>query len=118
MKTLRGKMLLLILVPVAVLSALIAFLTYQQVRTSTVRSTEESAFRLVDAVSDQISEWINKIANEVKTFAERNVVINALKTGEWKDLMEKDLKPKVAERPYIEMFFIAYPNGDAPTHAG
>ncbi|WP_041075577.1 methyl-accepting chemotaxis protein [Thermotoga caldifontis] len=118
MKTLRGRMLLLILLPVAVLSALIAFLTYQQVRTSTTKIMEESAFKLVHSVSHIIDEWINGIVSEVKTFAERNVVINALKTGEWKDLIEKDLKPKVAERPYIEMFFIAYPNGDAPTTLG
>ncbi len=118
MKTLRGKMLVLILLPVAVIASLIALITYTQLKTTITKMTEDTAFKLTDSTSDTIDEWINGIVSEVKTFAERNVVINALKTGEWKDLIEKDLKPKLTGRPYIESFYIAYPNGDAPTTLG
>jgi methyl-accepting chemotaxis protein len=55
---------------------------------------------------------------EVKTFAERNSVIEALKSGEWKDLMLNELAPKLKTRPYFEMFLIAYPDGSAPTSLG
>ncbi|WP_041082516.1 methyl-accepting chemotaxis protein [Thermotoga profunda] len=118
MKTLRGKMLLTILVPVTALLAIVAVILYFQMSQSMEKIVENSAGKVVDKSAEVISEWIDSIAKEVKVFSERNVIINALKTGEWKDLMEKDLAPKLKERPYLEMFFIAYPDGNAPNTLG
>ncbi|MCD6450115.1 MAG: hypothetical protein J7L34_06385 [Thermotogaceae bacterium] len=44
-------------------------------------------------------------------------VIEALKTREWKDLMES-LKRELVERPGYEMAFIAFPDGSIATTSG
>ncbi len=62
--------------------SVIALITYTQLKTTITKMTEDTTFKLADSTSDTIGEWINRIVSEVKTFAERNVVINALKTGE------------------------------------
>ncbi|MFN4190224.1 MAG: methyl-accepting chemotaxis protein, partial [Pseudothermotoga sp.] len=118
MRTLRSKMLILILLPIIAIVAGVAFITYFQVSKTVTSNVEQMAHEIAAKASDIVDEWLNGLVKEIKTFAERNVVINALKTGEYKDLMEKDLKPKLKDRPEIEMFFIAYPDGSAPTTLG
>lgn len=118
MKSLRGKMLLAILVPVALSLALLALFIHYEIKRSIEHVMENASSRMVESVSYSISEWINSIIMEVKVFSERKVVIEALKTGEWKELIEKDLTPKAKARPYIDTFLIAYPDGKGPNTAG
>lgn len=117
MKTIRGKMLALILLPVVVLIIVIAAVAYLQIKSSIVTSVEQSSFEIAKKSSLAVNEWINGLVKELRTFAERDVVVNALKTGDWKDLMA-DLDLKLKSRPEIEMFLIAYPDGNAPTTLG
>ena len=117
MKTLRSKMLLLILVPAIAIGVVVALVMYFQLRSSEIATTEQMLLEIVREGSENIGEWVYGVVREVKALAERNVVVEALKTGEWKDLIE-DLKQKLAERPEYEMFFIAYPDGFAATTAG
>jgi len=116
-KTLRSKMIMLILVPIVAILVVVAFVMYFQIRSSEVGLTEQMALEIVRKGSNIIGMWINGLVEEMKVFAERNIVVESLKTGEWKDLI-KDLKQKLTERPEFEMFFIAYPDGFAPTTFG
>jgi methyl-accepting chemotaxis protein len=56
----------------------------------------------------QRSQWL----------AGTDAVVNALKTGNWDDLMKNYLPPRLKNKPYIEMAFIAYPDSTAPTTLG
>ncbi len=107
-----------ILAPVIVLLAGVALILYFQTQQTLESLVQNSAQKIVDKSANVVSEWINGIVKEVQLFAERVVVRNALKTGDWKDLMETDLKQRLATRPHFEMFFIAYPDGSAPTTMG
>ena len=117
MKTLRSKMILLILIPAAAIAVITAFMLYFQIKTEATATTEEMLLETVDGHAKFLGEWIHGIIREAKTFAEEEEVIEALKTREWKGLME-DLKQELAERPDYEMFFIAYPDGLAATTFG
>ncbi|MGJ8453679.1 methyl-accepting chemotaxis protein, partial [Pseudothermotoga sp. U03pept] len=118
MKSLRGKMLVLILVPVVAIVAVVALLTFLQVKTSFSSNVEEMALEVSGKASDIIDEWLNGIVKEVEWLAGTNAVMNALKTGNWDDLMKNYLPPRLKNKPYIEMAFIAYPDGSAPTTLG
>ncbi|MEN3009317.1 cache and HAMP domain-containing protein, partial [Pseudothermotoga sp.] len=118
MKSLRRKMLLTILAPILALLSTMIVIIYLNLDQSISRMVDDYAGRVVEQSANVMSEWINGIMKEVQLFSERVVVRNALKTGDWKDLMETDLKARLATRPYYEMFFIAYPDGSAPTTLG
>jgi methyl-accepting chemotaxis protein len=118
MRSLRGKMLVLILIPVVAVAAAIALLTYFQVKTSFSSTVEEMALEVATKASDIVDEWLNGIVKEVQSLAGTNAVVNALKTGNWDDLMKNYLPPRLKNKPYIEMAFIAYPDGTAPTTLG
>jgi len=117
-KTLRGKMLVLILVPVVAVVAVVALLTFFQVKTTFSSSVEEMAAEVSNKASDIIDEWLNGIVKEAEWLAGTNAVMNALKTGSWDDLIKNYLPPRLKNKPYIEMAFIAYPDGSAPTTLG
>lgn len=118
MKTIRSKMLVLILLPVVVIFVGVTLIAYFQIKDNTSSTIEELTAEIAHKASDIVYEWISGLVKEVKTFAERNSVIEALKSGEWKDLMLNELAPKLKTRPYFEMFLIAYPDGSAPTSLG
>jgi methyl-accepting chemotaxis protein len=118
MRSLRGKMLVLILIPVVAVVAAIALLTYFQVKTSFTSNVEEMALEVATKASDIVDEWLNGIVKEVQWLAGTDAVMNALKTGNWDDLMKNYLPPRLKNKPYIEMAFIAYPDGAAPTTLG
>lgn len=118
MNSLRGKMLLTILVPVVLSLSFLALFIHSGIRSAVEPIVNSSSMRMVESSADLISEWINGIIMEVKVFAERRVVIEALKTGEWKELIEKDLTPKAKARPHIDTFLIAYPDGTGPNTGG
>ncbi|WP_346310175.1 methyl-accepting chemotaxis protein [Pseudothermotoga sp.] len=107
-----------ILVPVVAIVAAIALLTYLEVKTSFSSTVEEMALEVSVKASDIVDEWLNGIVKEVQWIAGTNAVINALKTGNWDDLMKNYLPPRLKDKPYIEMAFIAYPDGSAPTTLG
>jgi len=111
MRSLRGKMLVLILIPVVAIVAVIALLTYLQVKTSFTSTVEEMALEVASKASDIVDEWLNGVVKEVETFADTNAVRNALKTGDWEDLMKNYLPPRLKDRAHIEMAFVAYPDG-------
>jgi methyl-accepting chemotaxis protein len=56
----------------------------------------------------QRSQWL----------AGTDAVVNALKTGNWDDLMKNYLPPRLKNKPHIEMALIAYPDGTTPTTLG
>jgi len=118
MRSLRGKMLVLILIPVVAVAAAIALLTYFQVKTSFSSTVEEMALEVSTKASNIVDEWLNGIVKEVQWLAGTDAVVNALKTGNWDDLMKNYLPPRLKNKPYIEMAFIAYPDSTAPTTLG
>ncbi|MGB9821244.1 MAG: HAMP domain-containing protein, partial [Pseudothermotoga sp.] len=118
MKTLRGKMLMLILMPIIALIVAVAFIAYFQVSSAVTSNVEEMAFEVANKASDIVNEWINGLVKEVEWLAGTNAVNNALKSGNWDDLMKNYLPPPLKQKPYFEMAFIAYPDGNAPTTLG
>ena len=110
-------MLLLILVPVTVILVIGAFVIETSVRNVVVSITEKMAMEIAQSTADRVSEWLNGIVREMKLLAERNAVIEALKTGKWQDLI-KMLKKEIKATPDLEMFFIAYPDGKSISTAG
>ncbi|HEY8540981.1 MAG TPA: hypothetical protein VIL29_01250, partial [Pseudothermotoga sp.] len=65
MKTLRGKMLVTILLPVALLVSVVALITFFQLRTSVDSIVEEMAFEVANRASDTVNEWINGLIKEI-----------------------------------------------------
>ncbi|HEY8541072.1 MAG TPA: methyl-accepting chemotaxis protein, partial [Pseudothermotoga sp.] len=118
MKTLRGKMLMLILLPILALVTAVAFIAYFQISKTVTSNIEEMAFEVANKASDIVNEWINGLVKEVEWLAGTNAVNNALKSGSWDDLMKNYLPPRMKQKPYFEMAFIAYPDGNAPTTLG
>lgn len=108
-KSLRYKMLALLLVPVLVLSIIVAFVAYFQIK-STV---EPIIFNLSQEVANQaavsIDQWLKSLVKEAKAQAERNIT----RTMDWAK-MKDDFIEKLKERPDFEMFFLAYPDGTSP----
>ena len=117
MKTIRLKMLVLILVPAVAISIVIALISYFQISSNVSSVVEDMSQEISLKGSDIVDRWLEGLVKEIKLFAERNAVVEALKTGKWEDLM-KDLNEKLKNRPYLEMLFIAYPDGSAPTSFG
>ncbi|MCS7232812.1 MAG: methyl-accepting chemotaxis protein [Synergistetes bacterium] len=111
--SLRNKMLLSVLAPVAVLLVIVAIFINYGVKSSMVDVLEKSAIKVAVSSAGLISEWIDGIVKETRLFSQRAVVVNALKTGEYRDLIEKDLAVRAKERPYIDSFLLAYPDGSA-----
>ncbi|MBB6062924.1 methyl-accepting chemotaxis protein [Thermosipho japonicus] len=115
MKTLRGKMLVFILIPSIVALIGMGIIIYSQVKSSSVKTTENATTKLLYNTAKTFSEQINGLVAQIKTFAEQDDVINVLKTGDWHDLFERKLKSQIADRPYLDMFFIAFPDGNSIT---
>jgi len=111
-------MLMLILMPIIALIVAVAFIAYFQVSSTVTSNVEEMAFEVANEASDIVNEWINGLVKEVEWLAGTNEVNNALKSGNWDDLMKNYLPPRLKQKPYFEMAFIAYPDGNAPTTLG
>ncbi|MFN3284135.1 MAG: methyl-accepting chemotaxis protein, partial [Pseudothermotoga sp.] len=118
MRTLRSKMLILILLPIVAIVAGVAFITYFQVSKTVTSGVEQLAYEVARKASDIVDEWLDGLVREVEWLAGTNAVLNALKSGNWDDLMKNYLPPRLKQKPYIEMAFIAYPDGSAPTTLG
>ncbi|MEN3009222.1 methyl-accepting chemotaxis protein [Pseudothermotoga sp.] len=118
MRSLRTKMLLLILVPTVLGLAIAGFITYWRVRISMIDHEYDSGLELSSTAADIVDEWINGLIKETEWIAGTNAVMNAIKSGDWNDLMKNYLPPRLKNKPYIEMAFIAYPDGTAPTTIG
>ncbi|MCS7175923.1 cache domain-containing protein, partial [Pseudothermotoga sp.] len=118
MRSLRIKMLLLILIPTVAGLTIAGFITYWRVRTSMVDHEYESGLELASTAADIVDEWIAGLIKETEWIAGTNAVMNAIKSGDWNDLMKNYLPPRLKNKPYIEMAFIAYPDGTAPTTVG
>lgn len=104
MKTIRSKMLVLILLPVVVIFVGVTLIAYFQIKDNTSSTIEELTVEISHKASDIVDEWISGLVKEVKTFAERNSVIEALKSGEWKDLMLNDLAPNLKQGLTLKCF--------------
>ena len=117
MKTIRMKMVVWLLIPAVAISIVIALISYFQISSNVSSVVEDMSQEISLKGSDIVDRWLEGLVKEIKLFAERNAVVEALKTGKWEDLM-KDLNEKLKNRPYLEMFLIAYPDGSAPTSVG
>ncbi|HCF38706.1 MAG TPA: methyl-accepting chemotaxis protein [Thermosipho africanus] len=118
MKSIKGKLLIFVLMPVIALLIISTFLISFQTRKSVEDLSIETALEISQKASQIIEEWLNGILRDVQNFADTSSVIEALKTRNWKDLMSKELNYKLSSRTDYEMFFIAYPDGTAPTTSG
>jgi len=111
MKTsIRSKLLALLLIPVAVISIGVAFISYVQIR----NTVEPIIFDLSQEIANQaahvVDQWLIGLLKEVRAQAERNVT----RTMDWETQVKKDLSGKLKDRPEFEMFFLAYPDGTSP----
>ncbi|WP_126994203.1 methyl-accepting chemotaxis protein [Thermosipho globiformans] len=118
MKSIKGKLLTFVLLPVIALLIISTFLISFQTRKSVENLSIDTALEISKKASQIIEEWLNGILRDVQNFADTNSVIEALKTRKWEELMNKELKHKLSSRTDYEMFFIAYPDGTAPTTSG
>ena len=110
MKTsLRSKLLALLLVPVAVISIGVAFISYVQIK----NTVEPIIFNLSQEIANRgaqvVDQWLIGLIKEVRAQAERN----ATRTMDW-GVLKKDLSGKLKDRAEFEMFFLAYPDGTSP----
>lgn len=115
MRTLRGKMLLGILVPTLLLVSVVAMVNYVVVSGSVSRIIENSAQKVVMKTSEVISQWIQRVASEVKILADTDAIVNALATGDLQTVVDGDLKRRAEERAYLQQFFLALPDGKGYT---
>ncbi|MCS7234355.1 MAG: methyl-accepting chemotaxis protein, partial [Synergistetes bacterium] len=118
MKTLKGRLLLTILIPLIVILIFVGLFVEFGISKIVSKILEKSAIMTTHAVADLMNEWISGIIKEVRIFSRDPEVVKALKTGDWKDLIDKKLTPLAKERPYIDSFLIAYPDGSGPNTAG
>jgi len=117
MKSLKGKMVLLVLVPLIAVLAATAVLIYHRVRSSTVSLVEDMTFKVARKSSETIGEWVTSVIKEIRMLADEREVVEALKNRDWSELVDY-LRAKIAKRPYFEAMFVTYPDGTCPTTLG
>lgn len=118
MKSLRSKMLLFMLLPIIAILAIIALVTQKMVSSSINSIVENMALEVSVKGSGIIDEWLKGVINDVEWLAGTNAAKDALKSGDWNNLLKNYIPPRIKNKPHIEMAFIAYPDGSAPTTLG
>jgi len=111
-------MLIFLLVPLIAISVVIEFVIFNRLNSSLTSMMGENLGEISQKASDILDEWLSGMIREVKAFAKTNAVIDALKSGSWDYLMKEYFPFQLKDKPYIEMAFIAYPDGSAPTTLG
>ncbi|MEM2046529.1 MAG: hypothetical protein QXZ06_01480 [Candidatus Jordarchaeales archaeon] len=114
----KSKILIFVLVPLIALMVISAFLLETRVKNALVSLSEKMALELTISKSKEVNNWFQGLVKEVKVIASWNMVKDALKTGEWKSLIERDLKEIAKYMSEFEMLFIAYPDGNSISTLG
>lgn len=118
MKTLRTKMLVLILVPIIALLVILASVLYVQINSVVSQEVTNLTIEIEEIGTKTVDEWLKGLLKEVQLLADTNAVKTAFQTKDWTSLMEEYLPPRLKERPDYEMFFIAYSDGTSPNTLG
>lgn len=118
MKTLRSKMLVLILVPIVALLVILASILYVQINSVVSEEITNLTTEIEKIGARTVDEWLKGLLKEVHLLADTNAVKTAFQTKDWTSLMEEYLPPRLKERPEYEMFLISYPDGTSPDTLG
>jgi len=118
MKTIRGKMLTLILLPIVALLVFTAVLVNMKVTSTVTNLITDFSTELVREEHEVVDGWVEGLIGEMKELAKTNSVRQALTTGDWGYLMEEYLPRMLEGVSAFEMIFIGFPNGKAPNTRG
>ncbi|MCD6462358.1 MAG: methyl-accepting chemotaxis protein [Thermotogae bacterium] len=118
MKTIRGKMLTLILLPIVVLLVFTAILVDMKATSIATNTVIELTMEIADANAHVVDRWLEGLLKELRLLAGTDVVKQAITTGDWTDLMEEFLPEILRNTSDYGMMFIGFPDGKAPTTQG
>lgn len=118
MKSLRLKMLLFMLLPTIAISSIIALVNLRNVDSSINSIIKDMALEVSVKGAELVDEWLRRVISDVEWFAGTNAAKDALKSGDWSNFLKNYVPPRIKNKPHIEMAFIAYPDGSAPTTFG
>ena len=107
MKTVQGKILIILLPVISGLLILLAVVIYRNVSNSQKKLIADSSTQIAMARSDEITTWLNSIITELKQVAENDKV----QTMNW-EVMKSELKKIADDRKSTYGFIgVVYPDG-------
>ncbi|GAB4367875.1 MAG: cache domain-containing protein [Spirochaetales bacterium] len=108
-KSLKSKLLILLLGPVSILSILTAFVAYFQIKNTLEPVVHDLSQEVAGQGAQVVDQWIVGLIKEVRAQAERNIT----RSMDWA-LVREDFMERLRDRPEFELFLLAYPDGSAP----
>jgi len=120
MRGLRGKLLSAVLVPVLVSMVAGGIWIYRSFGSALLSVAEAGGIEISSKAARAVDEWMAGVVKEVRWMAGTDIVRRALEgdRGEEERLVKDYLPRRLADRPYVEMALIAFPDGRAPNTAG
>lgn len=106
MKSVRIKLLVLLLIPIIALSAIIALLTRERVDSSIDEIVENLSLELAVKGAKIVDEWMKSVINDIGWLAETNAVKGALKSGSWNYLLTVYLPPIIKNKPFQDVLIV------------
>ncbi|MCS7233563.1 MAG: methyl-accepting chemotaxis protein [Synergistetes bacterium] len=103
-KSLRLKMLILLLLPTIALSTIITFITEKRLSFSIASIVENMSLELSVKGANIIDEWLKSVVNDMDWLAGTNAVKDALKSGDWNNLLKNYLPPRIKNKPFQDLF--------------
>ena len=83
MKTLRTKMLVLILVPIIALLVILASVLYVQINSVVSQEVTNLTIEIEKIGTKTVDEWLKGLLKEVQLLADTNAVKTAFQTKDW-----------------------------------
>ncbi len=120
MRSLRAKMLTLLLLPVLVLLVIGGLVIFWQVSSAFKKTVDDLTYEIADSGTVFITNYFEKIVAQLKVLSKANVVQKALESGsvdseETQYLMNEYLPKQLKEIEGSEILFVGFPDGNAPT---
>ncbi|MDK2871486.1 MAG: methyl-accepting chemotaxis protein [bacterium] len=117
MKSVRIKLLVLLLIPIIALSATIALLTRERVDSSIDEIVESLSLEISEKGAKIVDEWMKSVISDVSWLAGTNAAKDALKSGDWTNLLKTYLPPRIKNKPYEDVLIVDL-TGKAESTAG
>ncbi len=112
-KGLKYKLLALLLGPILLISILVAFVAYFQIRSTLEPVIFNLSQEVANRGADVVDQWLIGLLREVRAQAERKIT----RSMQW-DAIKEDFMDRLRERPDFEMFFLAILMERLPTCTG
>lgn len=113
-KTVRSKMLILFLIPVILISTIMAYVVYTNVSKSSISMAESAAQKIVNLGSKVVTEWLLRIIDRIKVLADKKVIAQVTLEGSedlfisWAEGIARSTKAQesdITQKPYYKQIF-------------